>query len=307
MKFDLIVIGGGPAGMNAALYSARAGLNTAIIEGGLFGGQMNNTELIENYIGLNEVYGEELSEKMYEHMIEFVPESNIIEEYVKSIKNEDKIFFVTLNNGNVIEGKSVILATGSTPRKLLTKGEERLANMGVSYCGVCDGSFFRGKDIFVVGGGNSALEEALYLSNLAKTVTVIHRRNEFRAEQIYIDRAKKIENISFVLDSNVTEIIGDEKVNSLEVTTNSGEKLILDGEGVFIKIGLRAVSPSVDYYKSLSYDEEGFIEVDNSLNPGIPGLFIAGDLIKKEHRQIATAVADGVLSALNAYSYLQNM
>ena len=298
--YDTIIIGAGPAGMTAALYAARSNLKVALIEGGLPGGQMNNTSDIENYPGYANISGPELAEKMFEplenlgveHLYGFVKN---IEDHgdVKKVITDDKEF----------ETRTVIVATGSKHRLLGVPGEEELNSRGVSYCAVCDGAFFRDQDLLVVGGGDSAVEEAIFLTQFAKSVTIVHRRDELRAQKVLQDRAFANEKIKFIWDSVVKEIKGENRVESVvieNVKTNQVTEHAFGG--VFIYVGLDPVS---DFTKDLQIqDESGWIVTDDHMKTNVAGVFAVGDVRQKDLRQVTTAVGDGAIAGQEAYKYI---
>ena len=298
--YDTIIIGAGPAGMTAALYAARSNLKVALIEGGLPGGQMNNTSDIENYPGYANISGPELAEKMFEpleslgveHLYGFVEN---IEDHgdVKKVITDDEEF----------ETRTVIVATGSKHRLLGVPGEEDLISRGVSYCAVCDGAFFRDQDLLVVGGGDSAVEEAIFLTQFAKSVTIVHRRDELRAQKVLQDRAFANDKINFIWDSVVKEIKGENRVESVvieNVKTNQVTEHAFGG--VFIYVGLDPVS---DFTKDLQIqDESGWIVTDDHMKTNVAGVFAVGDVRQKDLRQVTTAVGDGAISGQEAYKFI---
>ncbi len=301
--FDTLVIGSGPAGMTAALYAARANLKVGLIEQGAPGGQMNNTSEIENYPGYEMISGPELAMNMYEPLEKFGVEH--IYGIVQEVQEHGSTKIV-LTEEEAYEAKTVILATGAYHRLLGVPGEEAYNSRGVSYCAVCDGAFFRDQDLAVVGGGDSAVEEAIYLTQFAKSVTIIHRRDELRAQKILQDRAFSNPKIKFLWDSVVEEIKGDDtKVRELLVkNVKTGEKENHAFGGVFIYVGLIPVSQMVSQLGVT--DAEGWVKTDDGMQTTVPGLFAIGDIRQKELRQIATAVGDGAQAGVGVYQYLQN-
>lgn len=298
--YDTIIIGAGPAGMTAALYGARSNLKVALIEGGLPGGQMNNTSDIENYPGYANISGPELAEKMFEplenlgveHLYGFV---ETVEDHgdVKKVITDDEEF----------ETRTVIVATGSKHRLLGVPGEEELNSRGVSYCAVCDGAFFRDQDLLVVGGGDSAVEEAIFLTQFAKSVTIVHRRDELRAQKVLQDRAFANEKINFIWDSVVREIKGENRVESVVIeNVKSGQVTEQAFGGVFIYVGLDPVS---DFTKDLHIqDQAGWIVTDDHMKTSVAGIFAIGDVRQKDLRQVTTAVGDGAIAGQEAYKYI---
>lgn len=298
--YDTIIIGAGPAGMTAALYAARSNLKVALIEGGLPGGQMNNTSDIENYPGYANISGPELAEKMFEplenlgveHLYGFVEN---IEDHgdVKKVITDDQEF----------ETRTVIVATGSKHRLLGVPGEEELNSRGVSYCAVCDGAFFRDQDLLVVGGGDSAVEEAIFLTQFAKSVTIVHRRDELRAQKVLQDRAFANDKINFIWDSVVREIKGENRVESVVIeNVKSGQVTEQAFGGVFIYVGLDPVS---DFVQELHIqDHAGWIVTDDHMKTSVAGVFAVGDVRQKDLRQVTTAVGDGAIAGQEAYKYI---
>ena len=298
--YDTIIIGAGPAGMTAALYAARSNLKVALIEGGLPGGQMNNTSDIENYPGYANISGPELAEKMFE------PLENLGVEHlyglVENIEDHGDVKKV-ITDDEEFETRTVIVATGSKHRLLGVPGEEELNSRGVSYCAVCDGAFFRDQDLLVVGGGDSAVEEAIFLTQFAKSVTIVHRRDELRAQKVLQDRAFANEKIKFIWDSVVKEIKGENRVESVvieNVKTNQVTEHAFGG--VFIYVGLDPVS---DFTKDLQIqDESGWIVTDDHMKTSVAGVFAVGDVRQKDLRQVTTAVGDGAIAGQEAYKYI---
>ena len=298
--YDTIIIGAGPAGMTAALYAARSNLKVALIEGGLPGGQMNNTSDIENYPGYANISGPELAEKMFEPLENLGVEH--LYGFVKNIENHGDVKKVITDNEE-FGTRTVIVATGSKHRLLEVPGEEELNSRGVSYCAVCDGAFFRDQDLLVVGGGDSAVEEAIFLTRFAKSVTIIHRRDELRAQKVLQDRAFANEKIKFIWDSVVKEIKGENRVESVvieNVKTNQVTEHAFGG--VFIYVGLDPVS---DFTKDLQIqDESGWIVTDDHMKTSVAGVFAVGDVRQKDLRQVTTAVGDGAIAGQEAYKYI---
>ena len=298
--YDTIIIGAGPAGMTAALYAARSNLKVALIEGGLPGGQMNNTSDIENYPGYANISGPELAEKMFEPLENLGVEH--LYGFVKNIENHGDVKKV-ITDDEEFETRTVIVATGSKHRLLGVPGEEELNSRGVSYCAVCDGAFFRDQDLLVVGGGDSAVEEAIFLTQFAKSVTIVHRRDELRAQKVLQNRAFANEKINFIWDSVVKEIKGENRVESVvieNVKTNQVTEHAFGG--VFIYVGLDPVS---DFTKDLQIqDESGWIVTDDHMKTRVAGVFAVGDVRQKDLRQVTTAVGDGAIAGQEAYKYI---
>ena len=299
--YDTIIIGAGPAGMTAALYAARSNLKVALLERGIPGGQMNNTADIENYPGYANISGPELAEKMFE------PLENLGVEHLFGLveKIEDRgDFKEIITEDERFEAKTVIVASGANHRHLGVPGEEDYNSRGVSYCAVCDGAFFRNEDLLVVGGGDSAVEEAIFLTRFAKSVTIVHRRDELRAQKVLQDRAFTNEKIRFVWDSVVESIHGDErKVTGVTFkNVKTGETSQADFGGIFIYVGLDPVS---EFAADLGItDEAGWILTDHQMKTSVAGIYAVGDVRQKDLRQITTAVGDGAIASQEAYKYL---
>lgn len=295
--YDLVIVGGGPAGMTAALYAARANLKVAIVEGFLYGGQMQKTDCIENFPSYDSISGEELSEKMEEQMFTY----NVDELFgyvTKIIPKDNNYNTLLLDNDKTVDTKTVLIATGAKHKLLNVPGEQELTNKGVSYCALCDATFFKDKELVVVGGGDSALEEALYLTNYATKVTIVHRRYEFRAQLYLQEKVKANPKIDFALSDEITSINGTDKVKS--VTLKSGK--ILKTDGVFIYVGQES---STNFTSNLGItNEAGWIKTNAHFQTKIPSIFAAGDCIAKDIRQIVTATGDGANAAQYIYQYL---
>ena len=302
--YDTLIIGSGPAGMTAGLYAARSNLKVGIIEQGAPGGQMNNTSEIENYPGYDHISGPELSMNMHAPLEKFGVEN--IYGIVKSIEDAGDVKRV-ITEDTSYEAKTIILATGAKYRTLDVPGEEEYTSRGVSYCAVCDGAFFRNQDLLVVGGGDSAVEEAVYLTQFAKSVTIIHHRDELRAQKILQDRAFANDKINFIWDSVVKEIKGtDIKVSGVTVeNVKTGELSEHEFGGIFIYVG---VNPVTSMVADLGItDEAGWVITDERMMTPKAGIFAIGDVRQKELRQIATAVGDGAIAGQGVYQYIENM
>ena len=299
--YDTIIIGAGPAGMTAALYAARSNLKVALIEGGLPGGQMNNTSDIENYPGYANISGPELAEKMFEPLENLGVEH--LYGFVENVEDHGE-FKKVVTDDQVYEARTVIVATGSKHRLLGVSGEEELNSRGVSYCAVCDGAFFKDKKIFVIGGGDSAVEEGTYLTQFGKSVTIVHRRDQLRAQKVLQDRAFANEKIDFLWNSTVEEFVGDgSKITGVRVKdVNTGEVTTHDADGVFIYVGLDPVS---DFASELGIlDENGWVVTDDHMRTSVPGVFAVGDVRQKDLRQVTTAVGDGAIAGQEVYKYI---
>lgn len=299
--YDTIIIGAGPAGMTAALYAARSNLKVALLEAGIPGGQMNNTADVENYPGYALISGPELAEKMFEPLENLGVEH--VFGHVQRIEDQGD-FKKVITEDEVYESKTVIIATGAFHRQLNVPGEAEFNSRGVSYCAVCDGAFFRDEDLLVVGGGDSAVEEAIFLTQFAKSVTIVHRRDQLRAQKVLQDRAFANEKISFVWDSVVEAIHGDErKVTGVTFKNiKTGETSQADFGGIFIYVGLDPVS---EFVADLGIrDESGWIVTDDHMKTSAAGIYAIGDVRQKDLRQITTAVGDGAIAGQEAYKYI---
>ena len=304
--YDIIIIGGGPAGLTAGLYAGRSMLKTLIIEKDVAGGQISGTAFVENYPGsIEDPTGMALSERMEEQAKTY---ADVVYENVTDVKLDGEVKVVKTDS-NEYEAKVVILSTGARPRNLDVKGEKEFANRGVSYCATCDGPFYQGLDIYVVGGGDSALEEANYLTRFGKSVTIIHRRDQFRASGVVVENVKNNPKIKFEYDSVVKEIKGDKEVNELileNVKTNE-EKIIKNDDGspigVFVFVGNVA---QTEIFEGNIDMENGYIITDEDMKTNIEGVFAVGDTRKKTVRQAVTAAGDGCIAAVMANRYLES-
>jgi thioredoxin reductase (NADPH) len=299
--YDVIIIGAGPAGLTSGIYTARGGLKTIIIESAMPGGQASLTEKIENYPGFPEgIGGYELMNAFYQQALRFNVE--FMFEEVKSLELQGQIKKV-ITNGNEYLSKAVIIATGSKPRFLDVPGEKLFHGRGVSYCATCDGAFFKGKKVIVVGGGDAALEEGLYLTRFAEEIVIIHRRTGFRAAQIAIENARENPKIKFELNCVIEEILGVDQVEGVRVrNVITGENKNLKVDGVFIYIGTEPNTKFIS--KELSVNEQGYLNTDILLQTNVPGVFAAGDIRNKQLRQVATAVGDGALAAFEVERFI---
>lgn len=305
--YDIIIIGGGPAGLTAGLYAGRSKLKTLIIEKAVAGGQISGTAFVENYPGsIPEATGMGLSERMLEQAEEFC---DIKYEDVKEVELEGKVKKVVTDGGEY-EAKVVIISSGATHRKLEVPGEDEFANRGVSYCATCDGPFYTGLDIYVVGGGDSALEEASYLTRFGRSVTIIHRRDEFRASGVVVDNIKKNDKIKLELDSIVKEIKGNKESEVLVVeNVKTGEIKELKSDdnspiGVFIFIGY---IPQTEIFEGKIEMNNGYILTDEDMKTNVEGVFAIGDTREKKVRQMVTAAGDGCIAAVLANRYLEGV
>ncbi|ARJ38366.1 thioredoxin-disulfide reductase [Sporosarcina sp. P21c] len=302
--YDVIIVGAGPAGMTAAVYTSRGNMSTLMLERGVPGGQMANTEEIENYPGFESILGPDISTKMFDHAKRFGAEYA----YGDVTKIEDGREFKTIYVGEKqYKARAIILATGAEYRKMGVPGEEELTGRGVSYCAVCDGAFFRNKEIVVIGGGDSAVEEGSYLTRFANKVTIIHRRDTLRAQKIVQERAFANEKIDFIWNSTVKQVNEkDGKIGSITlVSTEDGSEREMETEGMFVYIGL---DPITEPFKDLGIlDENGYIETNDIMETKIPGIFAAGDVREKLLRQVVTATGDGSIAAQAAQKYIEEL
>ncbi|GKV57056.1 thioredoxin reductase [Sporosarcina sp. NCCP-2222] len=302
--YDVIIIGAGPAGMTAAVYTSRGSLSTLMLERGIPGGQMANTEEIENYPGFESILGPDLSTKMMDHAKRFGAE------YAYGDVNEiiDGEEYKTIISGKKqYKARSIIISTGAEYRKMGIPGEKELQGRGVSYCAVCDGAFFKDKELVVIGGGDSAVEEGTYLTRFAKKVTIIHRRDELRAQKILQDRAFANEKIDFIWNSTVKQVNGENnKISSVTlVSTVDGSESEFKTEGMFIYIGM---DPLTAPFKNLGIlDEHGYIVTNEEMETSIPGIYAAGDVRQKTLRQVVTATGDGSIAAQNCQKYVEEL
>lgn len=302
--YDVIIIGAGPAGMTAAVYTSRANLSTLMLERGVPGGQMANTEEVENYPGYDHILGPELATKMFEHAKKFGAEYAYGD--VKEIIDGEQYKTVVTSNQQY-KARAIIIATGAEYKKLGVPGEKELGGRGVSYCAVCDGAFFKGKELVVVGGGDSAVEEGVYLTRFASKVTIVHRRDQLRAQKILQQRAFANEKIDFIWNHTVKQINEkDGRVGSVTlVHMQTGEEREFPCDGVFIYIGM---VPLTKPFVSLGItNENGYIETNELMETKVAGIFAAGDVREKSLRQIVTATGDGSIAAQSAQHYVEEL
>lgn len=292
---DIIIIGAGPAGMTSAIYAKRAGYNPLVFEKNTYGGQIINSSEVANYPGIKKIDGYTFATKIYEQLKEL--EIEIKHEEVINIKKNDKTINV-ITNKNEYECKSVIIATGLTKRKLNIENEEKLIGKGISYCATCDGAFFKENDVAVVGGGNTALEDAIFLSNYCKHVYLINRTESFKAEKSLLDSFKQKNNTEIITSANIKKLVGKEKLEKIELDNGK----ILNISGLFIAIGQ---IPNCNF--DIVEKENGFIKSNEECTTNIPGIFVAGDIRNKSVRQIVTSVSDGAVAAINAVKYIEKI
>jgi len=305
-SYDIVILGAGPAGLTAAIYATRSLRKVAVVEKGVPGGQIAMTDLIENYPGFPEgVSGPELMQKFEDQAKKFGTEFiNLFT--VKEIQLDGVEKVVLSTDGRQIRARSIIVATGQNPRNLNVPGESEYTGRGVSYCATCDGAFFKDRRVAVVGGGNSAIQEALYLTRFAKSVTVIHRRDQLRADKILQERAFRNEKIDFLWNSVVVEIKGDNLLRSVVVkNVKTGELKEYEFDGLFIYIGYQ---PNTEFLKGLvELDENGYIVTDEKLETSVPGIFACGDVRRNVLKQVSVAVGEGAVAATSAERYLENL
>ena len=296
--YDIIIIGAGPSGMSAALYALRANKKVLLLEKECFGGQIINASNIENYPALSNVSGYDFATNLYNQ----IKSLGVILKYEEVLEVTDKKEVITRKD--TYKGKNIIIATGLKKRKLNLENEDKLLGSGISYCATCDGNFYKNKNVGVVGGGNTALEDALYLSNIASKVYLIHRRDTFRGEKKLISEVKEKNNIELILNSNITKIIGEDKLNSIEITDNRNNISRLEIDGLFIAIGN---IPDNNRFKNIiDLDENGYIIANTNLKTKTDNIYVAGDTRVKTLRQLVTATADGAIAATEITKEMEN-
>ena len=303
--FDVIIIGGGAAGLTAGIYLSRAKLSTLILNEGTVGGQMVLTHEIANYPGIESISGYQLARNMKAQAQKFgcTIKSNL---KITGIELSGDIKQITVNESDVYTSNAVIIATGGKSRTIGVPGEENMKGKGISYCATCDGDFFQDKEIIVVGGGNSALEEAVSLTKYASKVTIVHQFDHFQAFEHYVEEAKLNSKINFIMESKIVEFIGDEKLTGVKIQNIASNEIAkMTIEGVFIFIGYVPNTEKLDGMVELNQWKE--IVVDKNMATNIPGVYAAGDSIAKRYRQVTTAVADGTIAALSAADYLNSL
>lgn len=299
-KYDIVVVGAGPAGLSAAIYGVRAGKSVLVLEALTHGGQIVNTPEIENYPGIKNISGFEFAQGLYEQAVAL---GAIVKyEKVNSIEVQDNIKLVKTAK-EIYEAKAVILATGAKNRSLGLEREDKLLGLGISYCATCDGAFYRGRDVAVAGGGNTAIEDATFLANYCNKVYVIHRRDSFRAEDALVKALKTKENVEFVLDSNIKELIGTDSLEAVVVENkNNKETKKIEVAGLFVAIGQK---PENNEFSSVvNLDDAGYILGGEDTKTNVSGIFVAGDTRTKAVRQLATAAGDGAVAGLGAAAYI---
>ena len=305
-KYDVAIIGGGPAGLTAGIYAARAGKSTAIIERGLIGGQITFTDSIDNFPAAPGMNGAEYAMKIQSQAESFGAEI-IMDEITEVAPPESEGgAFKIKGNSDEYEATAVVLATGLDNRKMGISGEDGLISRGISFCAVCDGAFFRNKEVAVYGGGNTAVEDAAFLANICSKVTIIHRRDRFRAEQAVVDELKALDNVEFVMTSNVVGVNGDKALESITVKNNeTGETRDIDVSALFVAIG--KIPNGKPFANLVATDEAGYFDIGETCEASTPGVFVAGDGRSKELKQLTTAVSDGSIAATKACHYVDRM
>ena len=299
-KYDIVIVGAGTAGLSAAIYAVRAGKSVIVLEATTHGGQIVNTPEVENYPGIKKISGFEFANNLYEQAKSLGAE--VVYEKVIGIEvnGEEKIVHTTKED---YQAKAVILATGAKNRPLGLEHEKEWIGAGISYCAICDGMFYRGKDVAVAGGGNTALENAIFLTNYCRKVYLIHRRDAFRGEEKLLQTLKEKPNVEFVLNANITRLIGEDGVDGVEVEDkNTHEKRVLDVMGLFVAIG--QMPENSEFINVVDLDKGGYIEAKEDCKTKTKGIFTAGDCRTKKVRQLATAASDGAIAALAACEYI---
>ncbi len=300
---EIAVVGGGPAGLTAALYAARAGRSITVFEGNSFGGQITQSPLVENYPGLANVSGMELGDRMYVQAEQ--AGATLSFSGVEAIQKSATGTFLLTTEDGIVEAQAVIYAAGAAPRHLELPGEDALVGRGLSYCALCDGAFFANQDVAVAGGGNTALEDALYLAERCHSVTLIHRRNTFRAESALVERAKATGNLTIVTQAQITALLAqDGNPTGLLLQKQDGTTKTLAVSGLFVAFG--RVPDTAPLSGLAPRDEQGYVLTDDQMQTLTPGLFAAGDCRHKQIRQLTTAVSDGTVAAISACRYLGN-
>lgn len=304
---DIMIIGGGPSGLTAALYAARAGKSVIVIEKNSYGGQITWSPKVDNFPAAGSLSGMEFADRLLDQVMKYPVQLEIDE--VMSLEKNGGIFTVKTAFGCEFEAKSVIIATGAEPKKLGIKDEDRLTGKGVSFCAVCDGEFYKGMDVAVAGGGNSALQEALYLSDLCSNVFLIHRRDSFRADDIITEAVKNRPNIKFVLNSRIKQLSGDDKLESVTVS-QTGDEGVYDEKTILVNALFVAIGhkPDTAIFKNYAdIKEDGYIKAGEDCAASTSGVFAAGDCRVKDVRQLTTAVADGTNAAIGACRYIDSV
>ncbi len=294
--YDSIIIGAGPAGLSAAIYLKRANIDVLVIEKGAFGGKVNYTAVIDNYLGAEKAFGPDLAFKFYNHAIE--NDVEIVSDDIINVTKKDQLFVIQSNDEEYL-AKTIIVASGTTDKKLDLANANKFEHHGISYCAVCDGPLYKNKDVAVLGGGNSALEEALYLTNVTSKVYLIHRRNEFRGDKKVIEQIENNPKIILKLSLTIEELIGDKSLEQIKL--NNGE--VINVSALFPYIGQ---IPNTQFLSFTNLcNENGYIIVNNNMDTNVPGLFAAGDVTNQKLKQVVTATSDGAIAATSVIEYLR--
>ncbi len=304
-NYDVIIIGAGPAGMTTALYASRANLSVLMLDRGIYGGNLNNTATIENYTGFPSVQGPDLAKQMYDGATQFG--AKYAYGTVEKVELDGNLKKITTDMGETYTAKALVIASGSEQKKLGVAGEQEYGGKGVSYCAVCDGAFFKGKHLVVVGGGDSAVEEGMYLTQFADKVSLLVRKDHLRAAAVAQDKAKKNDKMEFIFNTSVTAIEGDDqKVTEVKTHNNAtGEDSEMQADGVFIYVGnVPMTNPFADFG---ILDDQGWVITDDHMATKVPGIFAVGDVRETLLRQIATAVGDGALAGQEVFKYVDNL
>ncbi len=296
--YDIIIIGAGPAGLTSAIYACRARKKVLVLEAKSYGGKIITTNNIENYPATPHISGFDFATNLYNQAKELGAE--IVFEKAIDIKDGEEKEVVTKNNS--YKAKAIILATGSDNRKLGLPNEDELLGKGISYCATCDGSFYKDKTVGVVGGGNVALQDAIYLADIAKKVYIIHRRDEFRGEESSVELLKTKNNVEFIFNSNVTKLNANDKLESIDITNNDGQTTQIKVDGLFIAVG--SIPENQNFSKLIKLDPAGYAIAEEDCLTEVPGIFVAGDNRVKQVRQLVTAAADGAVAAVAAIQYI---
>lgn len=294
--YDSIIIGAGPAGLSAAIYLKRANIDVLVVEKGAFGGKVNYTAVIDNYLGAEKAFGPDLAFKFYNHAIE--NDVEIVSDDIINVTKKDQLFVIQSNDEEYL-AKTIIVASGTTDKKLDLANANKFEHHGISYCAVCDGPLYKNKDVAVLGGGNSALEEALYLVNITSKVYLIHRRNEFRGDKKVIEQIENNPKIILKLSLTIEELIGDKSLEQIKL--NNGE--VINVSALFPYIGQIPNTQFLDFTNLCN--ENGYIIVNNNMDTNVPGLFAAGDVTNQKLKQVVTATSDGAIAATSVIEYLR--
>lgn len=294
--YDSIIIGAGPAGLSAAIYLKRANIDVLVIEKGVFGGKVNYTAVIDNYLGAEKAFGPDLAFKFYNHAIE--NDVEIVSDDIINVTKKDQLFVIQSNDEEYL-AKTIIVASGTTDKKLDLANANKFEHHGISYCAVCDGPLYKNKDVAVLGGGNSALEEALYLTNVTSKVYLIHRRNEFRGDKKVIEQIENNPKIILKLSLTIEELIGDKSLEQIKL--NNGE--VINVSALFPYIGQIPNTQFLDFTNLCN--ENGYIIVNNNMDTNVSGLFAAGDVTNQKLKQVVTATSDGAIAATSVIEYLR--